>query len=296
LSDKLIVDIGCGQRHGLALTSDGKVYAWGKNWEEYDSNESDSEDSDWNEIYLQNVSQFDKNTTYFDVRQVKHKLEKKKVVHIACGPSFNIVVTDKNKLYGWGNNMGRQISNDELYYYKYPRKIITLSDKIIKAVCGDEHTLALTSKGEMYAWGSNSYGELGVNSNQEPSGPIVVNIPEMGKVLDIVAYRSSSVAVGCDRIIYVWGHFYHDFWITTPFATKFSNIHDAFAHSMWGSMHNSSIVFTNTFKYIEDVLNILESLKAIFDDQLSNDLTILVEGQPIYVHKAILKIRCQYFK
>jgi len=87
----------------------------------------------------------------------------------------------------------------------------------------------------------------------------------MGKILDIAACDNFSVAVGYDRIIYVWGFFYFEK-ITIPFPTKFSNIHDVFAHSRWRSMHNSLIVFTNNFKYVKEVLNILESLKAIFDD------------------------------
>jgi len=88
----------------------------------------------------------------------------------------------------------------------------------------------------------------------------------MGKVLDIAACHDLSVAVGYDRIIYVWGHFYKEGFFFIPFPTKFSNIHDAFAHSLWRSMHNSLIVFTNNFKYVEEVLNILESLRAVFDD------------------------------
>lgn len=30
--------------------------------------------------------------------------------------------------------------------------------------------------------------------------------------------------------------------------------------------------------------------------QTSSDLTIQVQGKPIHVHKAVLKIRCQYFR
>jgi len=111
------------------------VYAFGKKgWERYDFDENDSEESDWEENdWEENVSQVgNKNIAHFNVpRQVKHKLEKKKVVRIACGSSFNIVVTDKNKLYGWGNNWRDQISIVRpQHYYKYPRKIITISDKI----------------------------------------------------------------------------------------------------------------------------------------------------------------------
>jgi len=159
-------------------------------------------------------------------------------------------------------------------------------------VCGNEHTLALTNKGVVYAWGDNFDGQVGVNNNSKPSGPTVVthgllikdfliiammsgtrnnkerydrqvNVPEMGKVLDIAAYNNMSVAVSYDKIIFVWGIFYCKR-ITIPFPTKFSNIHDAFAYSLWRGMDKPLI--TNNFKYVEEVLNILESLGEIFDD------------------------------
>jgi len=78
------------------------------------------------------------NTGIFNgsVRQIKHELEKKNVTHIACGSRFNIVVTDENKLYGWGDNHNDQISigQAEKYfnYVAYPREITTLSNKIGK--------------------------------------------------------------------------------------------------------------------------------------------------------------------
>jgi len=116
------------------------VYAWGKkNWEKIDPEVSewidwekgDSEESDWEE----NDNQVgNENTAHISVpKQVKHELEKKKVVHIACGLGFNIVVTDENKIYGWGNNGVGQISIVQAQkHYVYPRKIITISDKIGK--------------------------------------------------------------------------------------------------------------------------------------------------------------------
>jgi len=49
-------------------------------------------------------------------------------------------------------------------------------DVSVKVVCGDGHTLTLTNKGEVYAWGDNYYGQVGVNSNRKPSIPTVVYI------------------------------------------------------------------------------------------------------------------------
>jgi len=90
-------------------------------------------------------------------------------------------------------------------------------------------------------------------------------VPEMGKVLDIAAFDNLSVAVGHNRIIYIWGNFYFDRvlnQINSPFPTKFSTIHDVFAYSDLNVMHKPLTVFTN----IEEILNILESVGAAFDD------------------------------
>jgi len=103
------------------------VYTWRKNiWEENDSEESDCEEND-DQVGNENTAHFDA------LKQVKHELKKKKVVRIVCGLNFNIVVTDENKLYGWGENRNGQISIVRPQnYYKYPREIITISDTIDK--------------------------------------------------------------------------------------------------------------------------------------------------------------------
>ncbi|KMQ83795.1 rcc1 and btb domain-containing protein 1, partial [Lasius niger] len=307
LSEKRIVDIACGSYHSLALTNDGKVYGWGEN----------------NHRQLGYVVH---NYGSALPSLVKFELEGKKIDHIACGSMFNMVVTE-GKLYGWGNNENGQISVDitpvattdttsrkpifgggtvETFvtnvqlesqrYYKYPHEITVVSGKVIvKVACGSRHTLALTDEGKIYAWGKNDKGQVGVKNNLEISAPVMVDVPEM--VLDIAAYDNLSVAVGSNRTVFVWGDcFGQD--ITAPFPTEFSRIQDAFAYSTMRVMHKPLTVSQNN---VEEVLNVSESLGfgvlgTAFDDPSTSDFIVQVEGQPIHVHKAILKIRCQYFK
>ncbi len=39
-----------------------------------------------------------------------------------------------------------------------------INDEIIDISCGSGHTLALTNSGEVYAWGSNKFGQVGDGS------------------------------------------------------------------------------------------------------------------------------------
>jgi len=98
------------------------VYTWGKN--------------DHEQIARKVVGKQSTAILNDSVKRVKHELEKKNVVHIACGEKFNMVVTDENKLYGWGMNDKGQISivhSQERYVY--PHEITTFLDKIGNFLC-----------------------------------------------------------------------------------------------------------------------------------------------------------------
>jgi len=44
---------------------------------------------------------------------------------------------------------------------------------LVKVVCGSQHILALTDKGEVYGWGASGFGQL--NTSEYISSPIMVN-------------------------------------------------------------------------------------------------------------------------
>ena len=52
----------------------------------------------------------------------------------------------------------------QLIFTPCPQPIITLlGQKINRIQCGKDHVLALTDSREVYVWGSNSKGQLGLN-------------------------------------------------------------------------------------------------------------------------------------
>ncbi|KMQ90033.1 rcc1 and btb domain-containing protein 1 [Lasius niger] len=298
LSEKCIVDIACGSRHSLALTNDGKVYSWRENY---------------GHVGNESTNIFGDNLPWM----MKPEFEGKKIVSIACGSMFNMVITDEGKLYGWGDNESGQIAVDPishfaasdhspfsplgLYSYDPSEKKhylcfreITVTDgkAIVKVTCGFEHTLALTDEGKLYAWGKNDNGQVGVNERTS-FDPIMVNLPE--KVIDIAAYGNLSIAIGSNETVYVWGDCFGQN-ITTPIPTGFCKIYEALVHSKSYYIMQKPLTVTITENYVEELLNILKSLEAAFDDLLTSDFTVQVEGKFIHVHRAILNIRCQHFR
>ncbi|MDB6007101.1 MAG: cell surface receptor domain protein, partial [Prosthecobacter sp.] len=73
---------------------------------------------------------------------------------------------------------------------------------------GGDHALAVTSEGKVYAWGANTFGQLGINSTDPAFEPVPVDMSGAlnGKVVVAVSAGSShSLAVTLDGLVYAWG-------------------------------------------------------------------------------------------
>ncbi len=83
-----------------------------------------------------------------------------------------MALSNDNKLYAWGENRSNQLG-----FRRCTRKGIILvrrveSLRIKKVVCGGNQTFIITADDIIYAWGSNTNGQLGLgdtNNRKVPS-------------------------------------------------------------------------------------------------------------------------------
>jgi len=73
-----------------------------------------------------------------------------------------------------------------------------------KVAAGPFHSLALRSNGEVYAWGRNSFGELGRNS-ADLNEPLPKKVQGLSGVVGIAAGGAHSVALKFDGTLWTWG-------------------------------------------------------------------------------------------
>ena len=66
------------------------------------------------------------------------------------------------QVFSWGSNKSGQLGNGSKRCVNRPNKI-SFDDKIIAISCGKNHSIALTSIGQVYVWGINNYGQLGLH-------------------------------------------------------------------------------------------------------------------------------------
>lgn len=81
-----------------------------------------------------------------------------------CGYSHVIGVTFLGNVYVWGSNQYGKLGLNKLIDEKITPHLWCSSDDNIwrKFVCRMEYTVALTLTGDMYAWGLNKHGQLGI--------------------------------------------------------------------------------------------------------------------------------------
>ncbi|XP_076290802.1 RCC1 and BTB domain-containing protein 1-like isoform X1 [Lasioglossum baleicum] len=277
VEDNFAVDIACGNYHSMALTNAGNVYVWG---------DTESGQVTW----MQSSGPSRVNTGGLDVP----------FRSISCGANHCMAVACNGHVYSWGSNSEGQLGLGDIKIRTTACEVTYLSGIVIeKVVCGCNHTLALSDKGTLYSWGDNTFGQLGVILDNKKNSSTPIALPRLLKVLDMGASNCAniSVAMGMDHQIFIWGKCLEQS-ITIPTLIPVDSIHDAFAlYASPRAMHQPFVVGDEEKKEEGDVeiMNIMDHIGAAFDDKSTSDLTIEVQGKPIYVHKPILKSSSKYF-
>ena len=141
-----------------------------------------------------------------DIRgpELNRTLSHKGLVDVVYGFEHCLALTRTGKCYTWGQNRYGQLGNGTYEASNTPVLVESLTDKtILQVCCGASHSLALTSTGEVYAWGSDTFGQLGDRHYMSSYEPVKVYIQE--DVKSISCGRNHSMVLTVTGKIYVWG-------------------------------------------------------------------------------------------
>ena len=171
-----------------ARTINGEVYAWGDN--SYGQLGIGNTENQSSPVKIESLSNVDE--IYYDG---------------SCCSAYAKTIT--GEVYAWGNNSYGQLGiGNTTYKQSTPQKIEGLTN-VEEIYAEDRSVYAKTTTGEVYAWGNNSRGQLGIGNTEDQSRP--VKIEEYGNTQSIKRfYRSSNmelhknIILTDDEKIYVW--------------------------------------------------------------------------------------------
>lgn len=171
--------VACGLNHTLCLSADGlAVWACG--------------DGDYGKLGLGN-------TTRVLVPTKVEALEGIPVKKVLCGAQFSVALTKDGRVFTWGQDRLVGQPDARSRNHMRPQQVPALTSHFIEEIAvGVDHTLALTSSGDIWAWGNNSDGQLGLGHTNSPVREPQMVPGLMGKdIRQISAGKSHSAAWTC---------------------------------------------------------------------------------------------------
>uniref|UniRef100_A0A8C4GN30 non-specific serine/threonine protein kinase n=1 Tax=Dicentrarchus labrax TaxID=13489 RepID=A0A8C4GN30_DICLA len=133
--------------------------------------------------------------------------------HVCAGESHFAVVTVEKELYTWANVQGGakmvgQLGHGDQASCRQPKKVEKLQGKSIRQVaCGADFTACVTDEGQMYMFGSDYYGCIGVEGElgMEVLEPVLLEFFEERPVRQVSCGDNHVVVLTQSGDIYSWG-------------------------------------------------------------------------------------------
>ena len=170
------VQVAAGWGHSLALLADGRVFAWGTN----------------------TTGQLgDGTTTMRNTPAAVPGLTN--AVYITCGYNHNLVAKSDQSVWMWGYNSHGQLGQGDKVNRLSPVSIPAVASQLASIALGQLHTLLVDTAGNLYGFGDNGYGQLGL-----PYSPTTEHLsitPLLtGGVKAARAFSLNSVILGTDGL------------------------------------------------------------------------------------------------
>ena len=119
------------------------------------------------------------------------------------GSSCVFAKTKTGELYAWGSNYSGELGIGNEESQSRPVKVTGISNIEEIYTNGDSSIFAKTKTGEIYAWGDNSNGRLGIGNNEGQNSP--VKVTGVSNVEKIYTSYKNTLAKTKTGEIYAWG-------------------------------------------------------------------------------------------
>ncbi|RUS17954.1 regulator of chromosome condensation 1/beta-lactamase-inhibitor protein II [Endogone sp. FLAS-F59071] len=191
--------------HSVLLTLDGDAYVFGRN--------------EKGQLGLGDIETRNSPVKITSCGDSGKALGKSKIVRAAVGRNHTILVSESGAVFSCGDNrLGQLGLNNLVEHHTKVERVSALAKENIKEVaCGADFTIVANDKGQLFAFGSQEYGQLGNGSDGQyiKSAGQLVTAPQQyplpvkglsGKhIVSVACGANHTIALDKDGCVYSWG-------------------------------------------------------------------------------------------
>jgi alpha-tubulin suppressor-like RCC1 family protein len=128
------------------------------------------------------------------------------VAGASAGCGHTLALTRTGLVYAWGSNDSGQLGNDTTTSSPVPvRVLLPVGTTATAVAAGCQFSLALTSTGQVLAWGRGSEGQLGNGATASRATPVPVTLPAGTAATAVSAGGDHALALTSTGGVLAWG-------------------------------------------------------------------------------------------
>ncbi len=126
--------------------------------------------------------------------------------HLSVGMWHSCVVTAEDRVYCWGRGSSGQLGLGDTTSYNAPQLVGSeLTGKDVSSISsGNNHTCAIADN-ELYCWGDNSSGQLGLGDISQRNSPTKVQGSMAGRLVQQVSSGDNHTCAVSEGQLFCWG-------------------------------------------------------------------------------------------
>jgi len=191
------IQVRSGLHFAAAITNTGRVVVWGENnhLQAGNSSATSGSNSFVAPVYLGG----------FPLDTV--------VKNISLGFTHGLALTETNQVYSWGDyDFGALGLEGTIKVDSHLARPVSIPGSVLQIAAGDRFSLALNDAGELWSWGHNNLGQLGLGStntsvNDVPRKVVMPTLLEGEEIVAITAGNDHAAFLTNYGRLFTWGSF-----------------------------------------------------------------------------------------
>jgi uncharacterized repeat protein (TIGR02543 family) len=195
--DETITQVSLGSIHSSALTSNGRLFTWGRN----------------TSGQLGDGTTTQRNSPV-EITAGLNLISGETITQVSLGSSHSSALTSSGRLFTWGYNYYGQLGDGTTTDRNLPTNItarfnLSVGETITQVSLGISLSSALTSSGRLFTWGSNSFGQLGDGTTTDRNLPTNITARfnlSVGETIHQVTLGGAHSSLLTSRgRLFIWG-------------------------------------------------------------------------------------------